>query len=157
MRTDFYYESRCGGRLHGCRWTPEGEPKAVLQIVHGIAEYAQRYDDFANYLTTQGYLVVAEDHMGHGKSISQQAPQGCFPGGWEGAVADTYRLLTDTKAEFPELPYVLFGHSMGSFMARTILAIYPDSGIAAAIICGTGWQPGAVLKAGKLACKLVAK
>ena len=157
MRTDFYYESRCGGRLHGCRWTPEGEPKAVLQIVHGIAEYAQRYDDFANYLTTQGYLVVAEDHMGHGKSISQQAPQGCVPGGWEGAVADTYRLLTDTKAEFPELPYVLFGHSMGSFMARTILAKYPDSGIAAAIICGTGWQPGAVLKAGKLACKLVAK
>lgn len=157
MRTDFYYESQCGGRLHGCRWTPEGEPKAVVQIVHGIAEYVERYDGFANHLTSQGYLVVAEDHMGHGKSISEQAPQGCFPGGWEGAVADTYRLLTDTKQEFPELPYVLFGHSMGSFMARTILAKYPDSGIAAAIICGTGWQPEAVLKAGQAACKLVSK
>lgn len=157
MRTDFYYESQCGGRLHGCRWTPEGKPKAVVQIIHGIAEYVERYDHFANYLTAQGYLVVAEDHMGHGKSISEQAPQGCFIGGWNGAVADTYRLLTDTRGEFPDIPYVLFGHSMGSFMARTILAKYPDSGIAGAVICGTGWQSGAVLKAGQLACRLMAK
>lgn len=157
MRTDFYYESQCGGQLHGCHWAPEGTPRAVLQIVHGIAEYVERYDAFADYLTTLGYLVVAEDHMGHGKSVSEKAPQGCFPGGWFGAVADTYRLLEDTKREFPDIPYVLFGHSMGSFMARTILAKYPDCGIDAAIICGTGWQPDAVLKAGQLACKLVIK
>lgn len=157
MRSDFYYESQCGGRIHGCRWSPEGQIKAVVQIVHGIAEYVERYDHFADYLTSQGILVVAEDHMGHGKSISEQAPQGCFNGGWDGAVADTYKLLRDTMAEFPKVPYVLFGHSMGSFMARTILARYPDSGIAAAIICGTGWQPAPVLSAGRLACKLVCK
>lgn len=95
--------------------------------------------------------------MGHGKSITEQSPRGYFTGGWFGAVEDTVRLMKDTMVEFPGVPYILFGHSMGSFMARTILAKYPDSGIAGAIICGTGWQPAAVLTAGSLACKLVCR
>lgn len=70
MRTDFWYDSQGAGRIHGCRWTPEGETKAVLQIVHGIAEYIERYDDFANFLNARGILVVAEDHMGHGQSVN---------------------------------------------------------------------------------------
>lgn len=157
MRTDFYYESQCGSRIHGCRWTPEGTPKAVVQIVHGIAEHVGRYDGLADYLNTQGILVVAEDHMGHGKSISDQAPQGYFCGGWMAAVEDTYRLMKKTMEEFPGVPYILYGHSMGSFMARTILAKYPDSGITGAIICGTGWMPGAVVSAGKAVSNVVCK
>lgn len=157
MRTDFYYDSLGGGKIHGCRWTPEGEIKAIVQFVHGIAEYAQRYDDFAVYLNTRGILVVAEDHMGHGKSICDAAPVGCFAGGWQTAVDDSYRLLKDTMAEFPDVPYILFGHSMGSFMARTILAKYPDSGITAAIICGSAWMPDAVIGAGKLVATLICK
>ena len=131
--------------------------KAVVQILHGIAEYVERYDDFANYLNSLGYLVVAEDHMGHGKSISKETTRGYFAGGWFAAVADSYQLLQMTKTEFPELPYILFGHSMGSFMTRTILAKYPESGISAAVICGTGWMSPAVLQAGKLACGMVCK
>ena len=141
MRTDYFYDSCGSGKIHVCHWTPDGAAKAVLQIVHGIAEFVERYDDFANYLTSQGYIVVAEDHMGHGQSIGEDGIRGYFHGGWFNGVADTYKLMQDTMAEFPSLPYVLFGHSMGSFMARTILAQYPDSGISAAIICGTGWQP----------------
>ena len=147
MRTDFYYDSCGAGKIHGCRWMPEGKPKAVLQIVHGIAEFVERYDEFANYMASLGYVVVAEDHMGHGQSIAGGSTQGYFHGGWFCAVDDTYQLMQDTMAAFPGLPYVLFGHSMGSFMARTILAKYPDSGIAAAIICGTGWQPRFALPA----------
>ena len=147
MRSDFWYDSCGAGIIHGCRWTPEGKPKAVLQIVHGIAEFVERYDDFANYLSGLGFVVVAEDHMGHGRSINGDGIQGYFHGGWFAAVEDTYRLLTDTKTEYPDLPYVLFGHSMGSFMARTILCKYPDSGISAAVICGTGWQPSFALPA----------
>lgn len=147
MRTDFWFDSCGAGKIHCCKWTPDGEPKAVLQIVHGIAEFVERYDPFANYLTSLGYVVVAEDHMGHGQSINGSGIQGYFHGGWFNAVADTYKLLTDTKAEYPGLPYILFGHSMGSFMARTILCRYPDSGIAAAVICGTGWQPTAAMPA----------
>lgn len=157
MRTDFYYESQCGSQLHGCRWTPEGEVKSIVQIVHGIAEFVERYDEFARFLNTKGILVVAEDHMGHGKSITERSPKGYFAGGWFGAVEDTYRLMRDTMAEFTGVPYILFGHSMGSFMARTILAKYPDSGIAGAIICGTAWQPAAVLSAGRMAYKLVCR
>lgn len=145
MRTDHYFDSCGKGKIHYCRWTGEGEPKAILQLVHGIAERVERYDDFANFLTAQGYLVVAEDHMGHGGSIGEDGVKGYFHGGWFTAVDDTYRLMQDTMKEYPGLPYVLFGHSMGSFMARTILAKYPDSGITAAIICGTAWQPSFAL------------
>ena len=159
MREDCWFDSCGAGKIHGCRWSPEGEPKAVLQIVHGIAEYIERYDGFAEFLTRRGFLVVAEDHMGHGQSIGSEGVQGYFTGGWFNAVADSYHLLEMTKAEYPELPYVLFGHSMGSFMARTILCKYPDSGIDAAIICGTGWQPAfalpAVIKIVEGECKKV--
>ena len=141
MRTDHYFAS-CGiGQIHFCRWAPQGQPKAVLQILHGIAERVERYDEFAEFLASHGYLVVADDHMGHGGSIGTEGVRGYFHGGWFAAVEDSYRLMQDTMAEYPGVPYVLFGHSMGSFMARTILAKYPDSGIAAAVICGTGWQP----------------
>ena len=157
MKSDFYYESQCGGKLHGCRWTPDAPPKGVVQLVHGIAEHLGRYDRFARFLNEQGYLVVGEDHMGHGQSITPQSPMGYFQGGWFAAVADTYQLLLDTKAEFPDLPYVLFGHSMGSFMVRTILAKYPDSGIAGAIICGTGKQPAFMLAAGKLVSLMIGR
>lgn len=154
MRTDHYFDSLGEGKIRYCKWLPEGQVKAVVQILHGIAEHVERYDDFANYLTGLGIAVVADDHMGHGKSM---VTQGYFAGGWFTAVADSYHLLEITKAEFPEVPYVLFGHSMGSFMARTILAKYPESGIAAAIICGTGWMPTAVLKAGKAMGSAVCK
>ena len=93
MRTDFYYDSLGGGRIHACRWIPNGEIKAVVQIVHGIAEYVERYDDFAEFLNSQGILVVAEDHMGHGKSICETTPKVCGVGGWQTAVKDSYRLL----------------------------------------------------------------
>lgn len=157
MRSDFYYPSCGKGAIHGCRWTPEGQPRAILQIVHGIAEYVERYDAFAQYLNSLGYLVVAEDHMGHGKSIGKDGVQGYFHGGWFSAVEDTYQLLNSVREEYPELPFVLFGHSMGSFMARTILAKYPDSGIAAAVICGTGWQPIAFLRMAAPICNLVCR
>lgn len=147
MRTDHYYPS-CGvGQIHYCKWTPEQPPKAVIQLVHGIAERITRYDRFANYLNDLGFVVVGEDHMGHGDSIGEDGIRGYFHGGWFNGVQDTYQLLEDTKKEYPDLPYVLFGHSMGSFMVRTILAKYPESGISAAIICGTGWQPSFALPA----------
>ena len=158
MRTDYYYPSGGIGVIHGCRWTPDGDIRAVVQIVHGIGEYVERYDDFAKALTQQGILVIAEDHMGHGKSIGGDGVQGYFAGGWFTAVDDSYRLLAETRKEFPNVPYFLFGHSMGSFMARTLLCRYPDCGITAAIISGTGWQGNGVVHLGKwlsgMVCKL---
>ena len=157
MRTDHYYNSCGEGKIHYIRWTPEGTPKAVVQILHGIAEYAQRYADFADYLNDLGYLVVAEDHMGHGKSISKDTTQGYFAGGWFAAVDDSHKLMEIIKEEYPDIPYVVFGHSMGSFMTRTWLSKYPQDDIAGAVICGTGWMSPVVLNAGKLMAETICR
>ena len=157
MRQVLFYRSRGGGLLCGYRWTPEGTPKAVVQLVHGIADHAGRYAHFAEYLNSQGFLVVANDHMGHGDSISEEAPQGYFNGGWFASVDDTYQLYLDTRKKYPELPYVLFGHSMGSFVARSILARYPDSGVDAAVICGTAWLNPVALRGGRLTADIVCR
>ena len=157
MRTDFYYPSYGHGMLHGCRWEPEGKPRAVLQIVHGIAEHIARYDAFANFMASQGFLVVAEDHMGHGGSIGDDGFPGYFEGGWFKAVADCHRLLNYTRAEFPDLPYVILGHSMGSFLVRTLLMKYPKSGLSAAVLSGTAWMHRGVINAGLATASLVCK
>ncbi len=149
MGTEFYVDSLGEGKLHCCTWAPEGEPRAIVQLVHGISDYLERYEPFARYLNTLDILVVGEDHMGHGHSFPEGGTQGYFAGGWFRAVEDTHRLMKRTMAEYPGVPYILFGHSMGSFMARTILAKYPDCGICAAVICGTAWQPRRLLPAVK--------
>ncbi len=149
---EFYFPVRSNTKIHCCQWLPEGKPRGVIQIVHGIAEYAARYDSLAKAFTERGFLVVAEDHMGHGGSISEQIPQGCIAGGWMAAISDTYRLMQMTKEEYPDLPYVIYGHSMGSFMTRTLLYTYPDAGLSGAVISGTGWMPKAVLEAGRAVC-----
>lgn len=147
MIGDIYYDS-CGmGRIRARIWEPEGNIRAIVQIVHGIAEHVGRYDAFARWLNERGFMVVAEDHMGHGRSIGVDGIQGYFYGGWFAATEDTYTLTKKTMEDHPGVPFFLFGHSMGSFMARTILARHPDSGITGCIICGTAWQPASLLKA----------
>ena len=157
MLTEFYYPSMGAGKVHVCRWAPEQPPVAVVQILHGIAEHGERYGDFARFLNSLGYLVVAGDHMGHGKTVNGGGIQGYFHGGWVAAVEDSYALLSRTRNEFPQLPYVIIGHSMGSFLTRALLSRHPDSGIQGAILCGTGWQPSMVLAAGHAASALVCR
>lgn len=157
MKYDLFYGSKGGGRIHGCRWEPQGAPKAVVQIVHGIAEHIGRFEPLAIYLNALGYVVVAEDHMGHGRSISEECPQGYFKGGWFAAVEDTRTLMKYSMSKYPGVPYVLIGISMGSFMVRTMLAKYPDSGISGAVICGTAWQDKHLLKTARTVCKLVCR
>lgn len=157
MRTDIYYESCGAGNLRAGIWTPKGEIKAIVQILHGIAEHIERYEVFARFLNERGVLVVAADHMGHGKSVGSEGIKGYFHGGWFAAVEDAHKLMTDTMNQYPGIPYVLFGHSMGSFMARTILAKYPEAALTGAIICGTGWQSSALLKVAIPMCNLFCK
>ena len=159
MRTEHWYPSCGAGQIHCLTWHPQGAPKGIVQIVHGIFDHMSRYDTFARYLAEQGYLVVGEDHMGHGESVNGDGIPGYFHGGWFSAVEDTYRLLRDTREEYPDLPYILLGHSMGSFLARTILFQHPDSGISAAVLSGTCWQPAfampAVVRLMELICRAV--
>ena len=154
---EYYIASRGGGELLCRKWLPETEPLGVVQLVHGIAEHTGRYDDFARYLASRGYVVVAEDHMGHGGSINDVTPQGCFAGGWSAAVQDLHGLYELTRLDYPALPYFLFGHSMGSFLARSFLIDYPEADLAGCILSGTAWQPAAMLSAGKAVCRLEIK
>ena len=130
-------------QLHGAQWTPaDREPIAVLQIAHGVAEHILRYDDFARYLNDRGILVAGHDHLGHGKSL----PEGGTPvyfgdrATWETVVDDIHLLHDRLREQYPDLPILLMGHSMGSFLSRSYLIRYPGT-VDAAIIMGTGWQP----------------
>ncbi len=135
---EFYLDSCGAGRLHCALWKPEGEPKAVVQLIHGIAEHIGRYDAFAKFLTQHGYVVAADDHMGHGGS-AENGLRGYFSGGWLSAVEDEKHLHDEISAQYPDLPYYILGHSMGSFLLRTYLYTYPDA-VDKAVISGTGWE-----------------
>lgn len=101
-------------------WAPE-EPRAAVQITHGMAEHIDRYNDFACFLAQNGVLVYGADLAGHGKSIRTGEPKGWFgeKNGWDALVQDMRTLRDLVKADYPALPYILMGHSMGSFLARS--------------------------------------
>lgn len=137
-------------QLHGAQWTPaDREPIAVLQIAHGVAEHILRYDDFARYLNDRGILVAGHDHLGHGKSLPEGGTPVYFGDGstWNTPVDDVYVLHTRLKEQYPHLPLLLMGHSMGSFLSRTYLIRYPGT-VKAAVLMGTGWQSPAALAGG---------
>ena len=140
-KTDFTFLSSDGKtRLHGIAWIPEDvTPVAVLQIVHGVAEYVGRYDDFARFLNRRGIIVVGHDHLGHGLSLPEGGTPVYFGDGntWSTPVDDIYVLHTKLKEQYPHLPLLLMGHSMGSFLSRTYLIRYPGT-VKAAILMGTG-------------------
>ena len=123
--TEFTFLSSDGKtRLHAMQWLPEGTPRAVLQISHGVAEHIGRYDGFARYLNEQGIAVVGHDHLGHGGSLPEGGTPVYFGDGtpWETVVADIQLLHEQLRREFSGVPLCLMGHSMGSFLARRVPA-----------------------------------
>lgn len=152
VKNEFTYPSHDGKTpIHAVIWRPEGEVRAVLQISHGVAEYALRYEPFAAFLTEHGFAVAANDHIGHGQSLAEGAPRLYFgpKGSWQTVVDDLYTLRCHCGKEFPGVPYALLGHSMGSFLARTYLIRYPGT-VQAAVIMGTGQQSAAMTAGGRL-------
>lgn len=154
---DFYFNSSTGkNKIHARMCVPDAEPRAIVQIIHGIAEYIDRYDEFMSFLADNGIIAVGTDHLGHGKSIESEEQTGFFAydNGWDYAVRDEEVLRLAMHENYPELPIIVFGHSMGSFMARTLLIRYPDA-FNAAIISGTGNQGAALVNGGLFMGNLV--
>lgn len=154
---DFYFNSSTGkNKIHARMCVPDAEPRAIVQIIHGIAEYIDRYDEFMSFLADNGIIAVGTDHLGHGKSIESEEQTGFFAydNGWDYAVRDEEVLRLAVHENYPELPIIVFGHSMGSFMARTLLIRYPDA-FNAAIISGTGNQGAALVNGGLFMGNLV--
>lgn len=154
---DFYYPSSTGANEIRARiCTPESSPRGVVQISHGIAEHIERYDDFMSFLATNGFVAVGNDHLGHGKSAPRLDERGFFAehDGWDYVVRDMKSLRDRVREDYHDLPYVFFGHSMGSFLTRTYLIRYPDQ-YDAAILSGTGHQSAALISGGYLAAQLL--
>ena len=152
--------------IHGYVWAPEDcpmkdgllAPRCVVQLVHGMAEHAKRYDEFARFLAGAGFVVAAHDQIGHGASTTPEK-RGCLPAknGKEVLVADVDALRRIMEGHVaPGTPYVIFGHSLGSFITRAYLARHGD-GLTAAIICGTGFVPVATSKAGNTLARLIGR
>lgn len=123
--------------VHYYRSVVTGEPKAILQIVHGMTEYFGRYEGFAEYLSENGILVVGHDNIGHGKS-AQPEDYGYFgqKGGWQIWIEDVHILRGLIQKDYPSIPYVILGHSMGSLILRAYLMKHSE-GLSGAILTGT--------------------
>lgn len=156
---DFNFISSTGcNSIHVRMCKPTGEVRGVVQIAHGISEYINRYDEFMSFLADNGFVVVGNDHLGHGASIADGSTRGFFAeeNGWFYVVDDMKKLHDQIHAQYPNVPYIFFGHSMGSFLTRTYLIKYPEDA-AAAVISGTGHQGGALVKAGLAITSAVGK
>ncbi|MDR1806830.1 MAG: alpha/beta hydrolase [Propionibacteriaceae bacterium] len=133
-------------------WAPPGPPKAVLQLNHGMAEHIDRYDALARLAAGRGYLVVGMDFIGHGDSVEDPAQLGHaglpMPSGRNVFLEDMGELRRRTQAQYPDLPYFMFGHSMGSFVLRAYLEDHGEN-LAGAIICGSGAISRALLAGGQ--------
>lgn len=131
-------------------WETEKEPIGVLQIVHGMAEYIDRYDNFAKYMTEHGFNVIGHDHLGHGHSVSDERDYGFFAeeNGDKIIIEDMHSVTQYAREKWEELPNFILGHSMGSFCLRQYLTKYSND-VFGAVIMGTGWIPSAAALLGK--------
>lgn len=163
-RTSIGFKSYDGKtQIKGYMWAlatkerkPGVNPRGIVQIVHGMSERVERYDDFACYLARKGYVVCGEDHVGHGKSAPNPESRGCIPAenGKDVLIEDVHELRKTVAARFSrQTPYVMFGHSMGSFIVRAYITRHGE-GLAGTVVCGTGNQPRIVSKAGNLLARL---
>lgn len=146
MNTSQYAIQVDGALLAVTVWEPEQRSalRGAIQVLHGMAEHSGRYERLAQALVAEGYAVCAHDHRGHGKSVGSPEQWGLFAerDGWSKVVDDAHRLFGHMRERFPGVPHVVFGHSMGSFIARRCLQLY-GAEYDGAILSGTGGDPGA--------------
>jgi alpha-beta hydrolase superfamily lysophospholipase len=159
-QTELNYLSHDGQtQIHALLWEPDdgaAAPKGVVQIAHGMAEHINRYKDFAGFLVENGFVVCANDHLGHGQSVVSPDDWGNIPlkNGKDILVEDVNQLRSLVAAHYPNVPYFLFGHSMGSFIVRSYCMRYA-SGLAGVVVCGTGQLAPILSKAGNLLAHLI--
>lgn len=155
-KREFTFDSADGRtKIHAVEWKPEqGAITGVLQIIHGMIEFIGRYEEFAEYLTDRGFVVIGHDHLGHGGSVVTKKEYGFFSekDGNKTVLKDIHRLRCLAKKKYPDIPYYILGHSMGSFLLRQYLCLR-GSELDGAVIMGTGTQPISLLKIGKGLCR----
>lgn len=134
------------------------KPQAHVHIIHGMAEHSGRYDRFIQELVKQGFTVSAHDQRGHGRTAERNGHTGFFAesDGFSRIVKDVEEVIQYSRRSAGELPLIILGHSMGSFVARRYLQLYSDK-VSCAVLSGTGGHPGLSLAAGKLAARSLSR
>lgn len=122
--------------IHGCIFEPKKKAKGIVQILHGMCEHKERYYDFMKYLSDNGFVAVIHDHRGHGDSINDKYVLGYFGKDKDVLVSDAHEVTNYIKKKYPDLDITLFGHSMGSLVARRYISFY-DNDIRKLVLCGT--------------------
>lgn len=155
---DIFYKSEDGkNTIHAVVWKPEGKAKGVLQIIHGMCEYAARYAPFAEFMNKNGFIVCAEDHLGHGQSAKDRDDLGYFNDqrDYSIVVEDIHGLKLRVQEETGDLPWFVLGHSMGSFFCRKYISVYGKE-FKGAVIMGSGFKSKVTLNTALFAVKLSA-
>ena len=158
-KEEFYIKSRNGkDQLYCNHWLAEGQPRAVVQIAHGMIEHIRRYDGLARFLNVHQIAVIGHDHLGHGYSAEGDEDRGYFSDrdGSNLVIRDMYQITRLARKRYPGIPIILLGHSMGSFFARKYLMIF-GSRINGAILMGTGYHTFAEAAAGKAMAEGIGK
>ena len=145
---------RDGLNIHLHKWSPEN-PDKLMFLIHGSVEHAKRYDEFAQKLNEQGFVVIAPDHRGHGLTAKESGEFSHFgnENGFLRVIDDLLEILDHIKIDYPELPRAVFGHSLGSFMTRKLISIKGND-FNSAIISGTTWGNLVELKGGIVLSKV---
>lgn len=144
-------QSQMDNHIHLHEWKPKLTPTCVVVIAHGMGEHGGRYGQLAHQLSAQGYAVYAPDHRGHGRTAGSKSKFGHFAdrNGWNLVVEDLRAVIEQVHKEHPDLPIILFGHSMGSLITRRYIQLYGDH-IHGVILSGTSGDPGIMGNIGKL-------
>ena len=149
MKSDAFSVERAGRPIFARHWSPDGAARASVQIAHGLAEHSARYERLAGALTGAGYVVTASDHRGHGPNCPP-AELGFFADadGWRECLADLEAVHRRIGSDYPGLPRIFLGHSMGSFMGQTFIAEQGGE-LAGAVLSGTSGPAPAILGIGR--------
>ncbi|MFK7827807.1 MAG: lysophospholipase [Oligoflexales bacterium] len=131
-------------------WTPQECPKAIVQIVHGMSEHSLRYDHVAKFLLAHGYAVFANDHRGHGKTASLQ-DKGHYADkdGWNLIIQDLFQVRETIQTRHPNIPVIMIGHSMGSFMTQQYM-IRHGRNLRGVVLSGSNYDSPSFMQAARL-------
>ncbi|WP_335871746.1 alpha/beta hydrolase [Bacillus sp. 2205SS5-2] len=154
-----YLRTGDGNELFTVEWKEEDrQPKAVIQLAHGMAEHIMRYQEFSEYLVKRGIFVIGHDHRGHGRTAEKNGSVGYFSDeeGFERVVDDLHEVNAFVRSQYHGVPLFLFGHSMGSFIVRRYIQRYSEP-LQGVILSGTGDYSPFMGRAGKLIANRIGK
>lgn len=149
--TTFTFKTHDEEEISAYKWSPDEAPKAVLVVIHGLADHAGRYQELAEHATKKGYVVYAPDLRGHGKTAGAASRLGIIDNdGWNSILNDLQILSTQIQSDFPNLPFFLFGHSLGSEIAQDYIIRWGSKLKAVVLSAPQSQQPLYILLFGEM-------